>query len=107
MDKGFIYGLLIATSLSILLDFNNIFLFIGIPSEVKYLLLLRYLITERVFDMPMKEELITITYNFSYNYHSGKNLWNSCQLREKVSFLAMKLKEKAHVYVKTQEKIFV
>ena len=66
MDKGFIYGLLIATSHSILLDLNNIFLFIGIPSEVKYLLLLRYLITEKVSDMAMKEELITITYNITF-----------------------------------------
>ena len=103
MDKDFIYGLLIASSLSILLDFNNIFLFIGIPYEVKYLLLLlSYLITERVFDIAMKEKLY-----FSYNYHSGKSLWNSCQLRKKVSFLAMKFREKAHVYVKTQGRIFI
>ena len=103
MDKDFIYGLLIATSLSILLDFNNIFLFISIPYEVKYLLLLlSYLITERVFDVAMKEKLY-----FSYNYRSRKNLWNSCQLREKVSFLAVKFREKAHVYVKNQGKIFI
>ena len=38
VDKDFMYGLLIATSLSILLEFNNVFLFIGIPYEVKYLL---------------------------------------------------------------------
>ena len=103
MDKDFIYGLLIATSLSILLDFNNIFLFISIPYEVKYLLLLlSYLITEIVFDIAMKEKLY-----FPYNYDSGKNLWNSCQLREKLSFLAMKFKEKTHVSVKTQGKIFI
>ena len=41
------------------------------------------------------------------NYHSGKTLLlNSCQLREKVSFLAMKFREKARVYIKTQRKIF-
>ena len=97
MDKDFIYRLVIATSLSILLDFNNIFLFIGIPYEVNYLLLLlSFLITERVFDIAMKGKY------FSYNYHSGKNLWNACQLSERVSFLAMKFREKAHTYVKTQ-----
>ena len=58
--------------------------------------------TERVFDVPMKEKLY-----FSYNHHSGKILWNSCQLKEKVSFLAMKFREKGHVYVKTQGKIFI
>ena len=106
MDKDFIYGLLVLTSLNILLDFNNIFLFIGIPYayEVKYLLmLLSYLITERAFNnMAIKEKLY-----FSYNCHAGKNLWNSCQLREKVSFLAMKFRVNAHVYVKTQGKIFI
>ena len=33
-------------------------------------------------------------------------LCKSCQLREKVSFLAIKFREKAHVYVKTQGKNF-
>ena len=90
MDKDFIYGRLLATSLCILLDFNNIFLFICIPYVVKhFLLLFSYLITERVFEITIKEKLYS-----SHYYHSGKNLQNSCQMREKVSFSAMKFREK-------------